>query len=239
MALEGGVALVTGATGGIGEAIVGTLVAAGMQVCITGRTQEHLDKLAADRQWSRQVEPFAVDLTAREAVQGFCDWIRHLHRAIHVLVHAAGAIVPGLIGDSRLDDFDRQYQINVRAPYQLTQELLPQLALGMGQIVFINSSAGLHAREGIAQYAATKHALRALADSLRMEMNEKGIRVLSVFLGRTATAMQAAVHAHEGESYRPERLVQPDDVASVVASALLLPRTAEITDISIRPMLRA
>jgi NADP-dependent 3-hydroxy acid dehydrogenase YdfG len=72
-----------------------------------------------------------------------------------------------------------------------------------------------------------------------MEMNEKGIRVLSVFLGRTATAMQAAVHAHEGESYRPERLVQPDDVASVVASALLLPRTAEITDISIRPMLKA
>ncbi len=86
------------------------------------------------------------------------------------------------------------------------------------------------------QYAATKHALRAMTDSLRDEVNPDGVRVLSVFLGRTASPMQAAIHQVEGRAYDPDRLVQPQDVAAMVISALSLPRTAEVTDISIRPM---
>jgi NADP-dependent 3-hydroxy acid dehydrogenase YdfG len=103
-------------------------------------------------------------------------------------------------------------------------------------VVFINSTAGLVARAGVAQYAATKHALRAMADSLREEVNADGVRVLSVFLGRTATPLQAALHEREGRRYRPERLVQPADVASLVVHALTLPRTAEVTDLTIRPL---
>jgi len=88
----------------------------------------------------------------------------------------------------------------------------------------------------LAQYAATKYALRAIADSLREEVNDKGVRVTSVYPGRTSSAMQAGVHAQEGRVYRPELLMQPDDVATVVMAALSLPRTAEMTDVSIRPM---
>jgi NADP-dependent 3-hydroxy acid dehydrogenase YdfG len=87
----------------------------------------------------------------------------------------------------------------------------------------------------VGQYAATKHALKAITDSLREEVNSDGIRVLSVFNGRTATPMQAAVHAVEGRAYCPEKLIQPDDIASVVIHALSLPGTAEITDVQIRP----
>lgn len=105
-----------------------------------------------------------------------------------------------------------------------------------GQIVFINSSAGLNARADVGQYAATKHALKAIADSLREEVNADGVRVLSMFLGRTATPMQDAVHKMEGKEYHPECLIQPEDVAAVVVNALSLPRTAEVTDIHIRPM---
>jgi NADP-dependent 3-hydroxy acid dehydrogenase YdfG len=75
-----------------------------------------------------------------------------------------------------------------------------------------------------------------LADSLRSEVNPRGVRVLSVFPGRTASPMQAAVHADEGRSYQPERLLQPADVAASVVHALALPRTAEVTDIHIRPL---
>jgi NADP-dependent 3-hydroxy acid dehydrogenase YdfG len=100
----------------------------------------------------------------------------------------------------------------------------------------MNSSAGLSARAGVAQYAATKHALKAIADSLREEINDDGVRVLSVFLGRTATPMQAAVHEMEGREYYPELLLQPEDVASVIINALSLPRSAEVTDIIVRPL---
>jgi NADP-dependent 3-hydroxy acid dehydrogenase YdfG len=102
--------------------------------------------------------------------------------------------------------------------------------------VFINSSAGLNARAELAQYAATKHALKAIADSLREEINDDGVRVLSIFLGRTATPMQATVHEMEGREYHPERLMQPEDVATVVINALSLPRSAEVTNIVVRSL---
>ena len=237
--LEAGIAVVTGATGGVGGAIADRLIAAGMTVCVTGRSQKSLDNVVAERAWGSRVEGYPVDLAEEDAVRGFCEWIQQRHSSVHVLVHSAGTIAMGPLAQGRLEDFDRQYQINVRAPYQLTQALLPQMTPCQGQVVFINSSAELNAREGVAQYAATKHASKAVADSFRAEVNAKGVRVLSVFLGRTASRMQAAVHAWEQQPYRPERLLQPEDIASVVMNALQLPRTAEVTDIHIRPMLKS
>ena len=135
-----------------------------------------------------------------------------------------------------MTELDMQYRTNVRAPYLLTQALLPLLRRRQGQVVFINSSVGLAARAQVGPYAATKHALKALADSFREEVNTSGLRVLSVYLGRTASPMQAMIHAMEGKPYYPEYLIQASDVAAVVLNALCLPRTAEVTDISIRPM---
>jgi NAD(P)-dependent dehydrogenase (short-subunit alcohol dehydrogenase family) len=135
-----------------------------------------------------------------------------------------------------MKEFDRQFAINVRAAYAVSQGLLPMLKSSQGEIVFLNSSAGLSGRAGSSQYAATKHALRGLADSLREEVNGEGVRVLSVYLGRTATPMQAAVHRSEERAYEPERLIRPEDVASMVVSALRLPRSVEVTDMTLRPM---
>jgi NAD(P)-dependent dehydrogenase (short-subunit alcohol dehydrogenase family) len=151
-------------------------------------------------------------------------------RGLDVLVHCAGVYYQDELEKARIEDFDLQYAINVRAPYLLTKSLLPLLTAARGQIVFINSSAGLSAkRSAVGQYSATKHALKAVAD----------IRVLSLYLGRTATPMQEALYRTEGKDYHPAMLVQPEDVASVVAQALMLPMTAEVTDISIRPMQRS
>ncbi len=134
-------------------------------------------------------------------------------------------------------NLDLQYATNVRAPYVLTKRLLPLLTASRGQIVFVNSSAGLNAkRPDAGQYAATKHALRAIADSLREEVNPEGVRVLSVYLGRTATPLQEALFREQGKDYHAEMLLQPEDVASVVVQTLMLPPTAEVTEISIRPM---
>jgi NADP-dependent 3-hydroxy acid dehydrogenase YdfG len=233
----GQTAVVTGAAGGVGRAIAARLLASGAAVVMVGRREDALQRAMDAMGWrAAAVTAYAVDLAAEAEVQAFATTLATAAPEIHILVHSAGMISLGRIGQASLADFDRQYSVNVRAPYHLTRALLPCLATCRGQVVFVNSSAGINARAGVAQYAATKHALRAVADSLRDEVNELGVRVTSVFLGRTATAMQAAVHAHEGRPYEPARLIQPDDVASVVMAALQLPRTAELTDLHIRPM---
>jgi NADP-dependent 3-hydroxy acid dehydrogenase YdfG len=127
----------------------------------------------------------------------------------------------------------------VRGPYLLTQALLPLLRACHGQIVFVNSTVGLEARAGVGQYASTQHALRAIADALRAEVNPDGVRVLSVYLGRTATARQARIFRLEGRPYAPELLIQPEDVAEMVLATLRLPRTAEVTEIRMRPLVKS
>ena len=154
-------------------------------------------------------------------------------------MHSAAIIRMGTLADAPAEDFDLLYRTNLLGPYLLTQALLPLIRQRKGEIVFINSSVGLSARANIGQYAATKHALRAIADSLRDEVNSDGVRVLSVFPGGTSSPTQEKIHAIEKRPYRPDRLLQPEDIASVVLNALCLPRTAEVTEIKIRPMLKS
>jgi len=101
---------------------------------------------------------------------------------------------------------------------------------------FINSTQALKAAAELGQYAATKHAMKAVADSLRDEVNASGVRVMSLFLGRTASERQRAIFAAEGRPYPPDRLIQPADVAKLVLFLLQLPRASEVTDIVMRPM---
>jgi NADP-dependent 3-hydroxy acid dehydrogenase YdfG len=235
--LEGRVAVVTGASSGIGRAIAMGIAGHGTRLCLAARRLERLEEVAEyTRTTASCAKSYQVDLMSDQEVLAFADSIKQDFGHVDILIHSAGVISMGRLDKAPVEDFDRQYKINVRAPYVLTQALLPIMRSCQGQIVFINSSVGLNARANVAQYAATKHALKAIADSLREEVNTDGMRVLSVFLGRTSSPMQAAVHEMEHRSYQPERLMQPEDVASVVINALNLPLTAEITDISIRPL---
>ena len=125
--------------------------------------------------------------------------------------------------------------MNVRGPYLLTQLLLPTIRQRRGQVVFINSTSGVRSHANISQYAATKFALKAIADALREEVNAAGVRVISVYPGKTATPLQERIMREKGLAYLPDQLMQPEDVAGVVIAALTAPRTAEVTDIHIRP----
>jgi short-subunit dehydrogenase len=179
-----------------------------------------------------------MDLAREDQTQDLADALLAQGGTVDVLVHSAGTWSYGDFLTASVRELDRMYAVNVRAPYLLTQALLPALRERKGQIVFINSTAGLTARAGVAQYAATKHALKAIADSLRDEVNADEVRVVSVYPGRTATPLQEQVFAAEGKPYAPERLMQPADVASVVLQAITLPRTAEVTDVTVRQALK-
>lgn len=230
--LKDKIALVTGASGGIGAAISLALAKEGMQLLLTGRNAGRLAAVGEKaREASPRVELFALDLTDDAQLRSLAT------SSVDVLVHSVGLFHAGPFATAPAAELDAQYRVNVRVPYLLTQALLPSLIARQGQVVFVNSSAGHHdAKAGVGTYSATKHALRALADSLRDEVNKQGVRVLTVFPGRTATAMQEEVHRIEGKPYAPENLLQPEDVAAAVVHALTLPRTAELTDLRIRPM---
>jgi NAD(P)-dependent dehydrogenase (short-subunit alcohol dehydrogenase family) len=237
--LAGRVALVTGASGGIGRAIALALARQGAQLCVVGRNRGRLAETVAGVQQFSQAKSFQIDLTVKKSVHPILRYLERKGGRLDILIHGAGVTRQGTMEQAPIEDFDLQYATNLRAPYLLTQRLLPLLMAARGQIVFINSSVGLAAkRPEIGQYAATKQGLKAVADSLREEVNSKGIRVLTVYLGRTAIPAQEALHRQEGRVYRPQRLLQAEDVASVVVHSLMLPFTAEVTEISIRPMMK-
>ncbi|GAA4630554.1 SDR family oxidoreductase [Actinoallomurus vinaceus] len=148
------------------------------------------------------------------------------------LVHSAGVVELGTVAECRPDAWIEQLLVNAAAPAELTRLLLPALRAAHGHVVFLNSGAGLRASPEWGAYAASKHALRALADSLRAE--EPEIRVTSVYPGRTASEMQRKVRAQEGGEYDPEAYISPRTVATVIVNALMTPRDATVTDVSVR-----
>jgi NADP-dependent 3-hydroxy acid dehydrogenase YdfG len=233
------IAVITGASSGIGKATALGLAVQGAQLCLVGRKIESLETVARiARAQAPSATCYQVDLAVVEEIRKFATHLQDDFGQIDLLIHSAGVISQGRLESTPVEDLDWQYRINVRAPYLLTQALLPMLKLSQGQIVFINSMAGVSASANVGQYSATKFALRAIADSLRQEVNAEGVRVLSVYPGRTAGPMQEAVHKMEGKAYHPERLMQPEDVAAMVIHALTLPRSAEVTEILMRPMIK-
>ena len=239
MTLQGRTVLVSGATSGVGRAIALAAGEAGAVVFPTGRDAQRLRDVAKSIRASGGVaNECLADLTQDADVEALRQFVEGRAPGLDAFVHCAASIVPGTIEAADSDELDKQLSVNLRAPFLLTRSLLPLLRESQGYVVFVNSTAGLIASAGAAAYSATKHALRGLADALRAEVNQDGIRVMSLFLGRTATPMQEMVHAHEGRSYRPERLVQPSDVAQVVVSLLSLPHSAEVTEVRLRPTLK-
>ena len=102
-------------------------------------------------------------------------------------------------------------------------------------MVLVNSGAGLFAHPQWSAYAASKHGLRAFADALRAEELEHGVRVTSVYPGRTATPMQAKVHEQEGKAYDAADWIQPGTVVDAILHVLDLPGDATIPDLTIKP----
>lgn len=226
-------AIITGGGSGIGRAIALGLARAGARVHLVGRTAEKLERVVEEVvDHGGNAESHVLDVADEVATADLAARFEDLD----VLIHSAADFHRGPLSEAATEDFEHQFAVNTRAPFVLTRQLLPALRASRGQVVFVNSSAGKVAAPLVGLYSASKFALRALADSLRAEENEHGVRVLSVYPGRTATPMQEHIYQLEGRRYRPERLLQPEDVADSVLAALALPETAEVTDLSIRPL---
>jgi NAD(P)-dependent dehydrogenase (short-subunit alcohol dehydrogenase family) len=233
MDLSNTFAFVAGASGDIGRAVAFNLLDAGAEVVMLGRSMPKLVATPPPETLRHKYHYIAEDLTVDGAAERIAAEISP-RRRLDVLVLSLG------LYERSFDPavFDRQMAANVIGPYALLRQLLPLLVEAKGQIVFINSTQAIRASAEVGQYAATKHALKAIADSLRDEVNMDGVRVMSVFVGRTASERQRGIFATEGRPYQPDRLIQLADIAWLVRLLLQLPRTSEITDVVMRPMLK-
>lgn len=223
--------LITGAGAGIGAAVAKALAGRGDELVLVARNEARADQLREEYAGCRTLvadlaEPMALaDALAEQELPGRLD----------SLVHVAGVVELGPVSEQSATVWRRTMDVNVLAPAELTRLCLPALRASRGHVVLVNSGAGLRANPGWSSYAASKHALRALADSLRGEERQSGVRVTSVFPGRVATAMQAKVHDQEGKEYDPSDWIAPESVATAVLTALDLPRDAEMTDVTVSP----
>ena len=166
------IAVVTGASSGIGRAIALNLAQQGAKLALIGRNLERLEKVTAIAQKTApKVVTYSIDLSVDENIRKLKTNLEQDFGGVDLLVHSAGAFSMGLVQKTSVEKLDSLYQNNVRAPYLLTQTLLPMIVSSQGQITFINSSVILRARANVSQYAATQNALKAIADSLREEVN--------------------------------------------------------------------
>lgn len=232
--LQGKVAIVSGAARGIGLAVAGSLHGAGASVWLVSRSADVLEREA--ERLGRGAVARAADLTDELQCHGLLADVLEASGRVDVVVHSAGTIALGGVEQTAPAVLREQLESNLVSAYALVHAALPALLDAQGDVVLIGSSVGrLPGAAGKSQYAASQHGLRAFAESLRDEVNPQGVRVALVSPGQTATPRQEQLYADAGRAYRPEALLQPQDVAAVVLSAVLLPRTAEVTDVSVRP----
>jgi short-subunit dehydrogenase len=230
-------ALITGASSGIGEAIAGALAEKGANLCLIGRNIAKLSRLKERfKKHPVKIELYRADLSKEEELKGITDFFTSKFSTLDILVHSAGMISTGSTEQASAENLKLHLNVNYLAPYIITQSLLPVIRKSKGQIVFINSSAIQRPIGNLGQYSSSKYALKGLADSLREEINADGIRVTSIYPGKTASEMQKKLYCENNKPYQPEKLLQPEDIAITIRNILQLPMTAEITEIFIRPM---
>ncbi|WP_243058209.1 SDR family oxidoreductase [Nocardioides sp. SR21] len=225
MAQHSATHLVTGAGSGIGAIVAERLHARGDRLVLLARSQERSAELAARFPGALVL---VADLAWPESVESLT-----LPDGLDSVVHSAGVVELGTVGELSIDDWATQLRVNLVAPAALTRVALPALRAARGTVVFVNSGAGLAAHPGWSAYAASKHGLKALADSLRGE--EPALRVTTVYPGRTGTPMQAKVHEQEGKEYDAAAWIRPETVADAILHVLDLPRDATIPDVTVRP----
>ncbi|MGO2932681.1 SDR family oxidoreductase, partial [Microbacterium sp.] len=212
--------LITGAGSGIGAALARRLHDRGDELVLLARDAGRAREIAARF-------PGASTIVGDLSQPGRLSWAlskQQLPGRIDTLVHAAGVVDLGRVADLPSALWEQQLAVNLVAPAELTRLLLPLLRMARGQVLFVNSGAGLRAHAEWGAYGASKHGLKALADALRAEEAEHGVRVTSIFPGRTATPMQERVHQQEGAEYVPDRFIDPESVATTIVTALDLPR---------------
>ncbi|MEU2786745.1 SDR family oxidoreductase [Streptomyces sp. NPDC007110] len=226
-----GVFWITGGGSGIGAALASHVASLGHELWLVARDEVRAGALRASFPEGRVV---VADLAVPGAL-GEVLAVQGLPSRLDCLVHGAGVAQAGRIGEVGAQVWERTLAVNLVAAAELTRLLLPALRAARGQVVFMNSGAGVYAPPRLGAYAASKFGLKALAETLRAEEHEHGVRVTTVYPGETDTPMQVRLHEEFGLPYDPQAHMSPASVAAAVVMALGLPKDATMSDLMLRP----
>ncbi len=240
--LSGKVALVTGASSGIGAATAVALAAAGVTVALSARRKGRLDELVAQIEASGgKALALPGDMAVEaDALGAVADTVARLGR-IDILINSAGVMQAGGIEGADLAEYRRVIDINLLATVYTSQAAIPHmLAQGVGDIINISSLAGRKGGPETNAYSASKHAVNAMTNGMRQELGDRNIRVSFLMPGATETevaqgisnpAWRTAIQQHVTKA----GVVQASDIADTLVFMLSMPRNVNISEISVRP----
>lgn len=228
--------VVTGASKGIGKAIAKIFIKHGANVCICSRNSNNLQETFAEFKpllhSNAQLNYTSCDVSKKEEVYKFTDFVKSKFSKIDVLVNNAGVFIPGKISEEPDGNLEFLMHTNLYSAYQITRNLLPlMLPYQQGHIFNICSVASIMAYPNGGSYAISKFALYGFSKSLREELKYDGIKVCSVLPGATFT------DSWKGTDVHPERLMPAEDVASMIWATTQLSSQSDVEDIILRPQL--
>jgi len=234
MTLTNKVALVTGASRGIGRAVALKLASQGAHVALASRSREELRAVAARIQrFGRKCIVIPTDLTDKDQIAAMIDQTLRMMDTVDILVNNAGLGIFKPVVEATVEEWDLMWNVNVRGLFLCTKAVLPTMIRNQqGAIVNVASLAGKNPVPGGSGYCATKHAVLGFTKSLMMEVRKHNIRVLSVCPGSVDTPF------FDNAGFEPpnrDKILHPKDVADVIISALIMPERALVSDIDIRP----
>jgi NADP-dependent 3-hydroxy acid dehydrogenase YdfG len=238
------IAVVTGASSGIGAATARRLDAEGFHIVAVARRADRLNDLVGSL---RSATPFVADVTSDESVTSLAEAVAALDGSVELLVNnAGGAIGAETVETADLSDWQWMFDVNVLGTVRVTKALLPLLERsGRGTIVVMSSTAGLVVYEGGGGYTAAKHAQTAVAETLRLELSGRPIRVVEIDPGMVRTD-EFALKRFEGDADKAAAVyagvaapLVADDIAECVAWTATLPHHVNIDRLVVRPLAQA
>jgi NADP-dependent 3-hydroxy acid dehydrogenase YdfG len=238
------IAVVTGASSGIGAATARRLAAEGFHVVAVARRADRLDSLVASLPAATSV---VADITSDADISRLVGVVSGLGGSVELLVNnAGGAIGAETVEEADLSDWQWMFEVNVLGTVRVTKALLPLLSeSGRATIVVISSTAGLIVYEGGGGYTAAKHAQTAVAETLRLELNGRPIRVVEIDPGMVKTD-EFAIKRFEGDADKAAAVYKgvefplvADDIADCVAWTATRPHHVNIDRIVVRPLAQA
>ena len=217
--MKGKVAVVTGASSGIGEATALELAARGASVAAVARSAEKLEALSRAAGSGGRVLAVGADVADRDSVEAMIGRVVGEFGRIDVLVNNAGLGLSGRVAELRAEDLRYVFEVNTIGPLNCVQAALPRMGRG-GLVINVSSVVGKRAIPKVGGYCASKFALNALSDALRVEVAERGVSVTSVYPGTTRTAFRDNSRRTKDEKrgWRPKG-VPPEKVAKKIADA--------------------
>ena len=226
--------VITGGTKGIGKALVLTFVSEGFSVATCARNEDNLIALKSriKESYDILIHTYPADLSQKEKVAGFIEFIRQIKKPIEILINNTGVFIPGEVLGEEEGALETMITTNLYSAYHLSRGVVPEMVRSKrGHIFNICSVASLKAYPNGGSYSISKFAMYGFSQALREELKGKGVRVTSVLAGAVLTP------SWDGVDLPEERFMKPEDIAKTIFSTFQLSERTVIEEIILRPQL--